>query len=76
MENIFSIGGLVALVYAVMKFIEMRFIKKETKPIKDIIKETILVYLSTVLGVNLFQHVNKADVTSENTNAFIGKPDF
>jgi len=76
MENIFSIGGLVALVYAVIKFIEMRFIKKETKPIKDIIKETILVYLSTVLGVNLFQHVNKADVTSENTNAFIGKPDF
>ena len=76
MENIFSVGGLVALVYAVLKFIEMRFINKETKPIQEIIKDTIVVYLSTVLGLTLFQHVNKADVTSENTGSFIGKPDF
>lgn len=76
MENIFSIGGLVALVYIVIKFIEMRFINKETKPIQECIRDGIVVYLSSVLGLTLFQHVNKVEVTSENTGAFIGKPDF
>jgi hypothetical protein len=33
-----------------MKFIEMRLIEKENKPLKTLIRDTLVVYLSVVIG--------------------------
>ena len=33
----------------------MRFINKEAKPLKDIIKETVIVFLSSILGGFIFE---------------------
>ena len=35
----------------------MRFILKENKPVKDIIRDTVLVYLSSVVGVFIFDQI-------------------
>jgi len=50
MENIFFNACIISLVYLVFKFMEMRFIDKESKPLKLLIRDTLLVYTSVILG--------------------------
>ena len=76
MENNFSIGGVISLVYMVAKFIEIRIIHKETKPLHEIIRETIIVYISAITGLALYHQISRVDVISESTGAFLGDPDF
>ena len=37
--------------YVIFRFIEMRFVLKENKPLKVLFRDTIIVYLSTVSGL-------------------------
>lgn len=50
MENIFILSGIIAVVFFIIKFLEMRFIEKETKPLKILFRDTIIVYISSILG--------------------------
>ena len=44
------IALIIAIVFLVIKFIEMRFIDKESKPLKILIRDSLLVYFSVVFG--------------------------
>ena len=57
MENIFLIAGFIAVVFFLIKFIEMRFIEKEAKPLKILFRDTIIVYLSSIIGVLLINQI-------------------
>ena len=48
--SIFITGLSVSIVYLLFRFIEMRFILKENKPLKILFRDTLTVYLSVVLG--------------------------
>jgi len=50
MENIFFISAIMSIVFLVFKFIEMRFIEKESKPFKLLIRDALLVYFSVIIG--------------------------
>jgi len=50
MDNIYIISGVIAFVFFLGKFIEMRFIEKESKPLKMIVKDTLLVYVCTIIA--------------------------
>lgn len=50
MENIFLIAGIISIIFFIFKFIEMRFIEKESKPLKFLIRDSLLVYFSVVIG--------------------------
>jgi hypothetical protein len=50
MDNIYIISGIIAFVFFLGKFIEMRFIEKESKPLKMIVKDTLLVYVCTIIA--------------------------
>ena len=50
MENIFIIAGVISFIFLVIKFIEMRFIDKEAKPLKLLVRDTIVVYISVISG--------------------------
>ena len=51
MENIFLISGVISVIFLIMKFIEMRFIEKENKPLKLLIRDAILVYVCALTGL-------------------------
>ena len=51
MKNIFVLATIVSVVYFLCKFLEMRFILKEDKPLKMLVRETLHVYVSVVLGL-------------------------
>ena len=48
--NTFVIAGIISFIYFIIKFIEMRFIDKESKPLKVLIRDSLLVYFSVIAG--------------------------
>ena len=50
MDNIFIIAAIISIIFVIGKFIEMRFIEKESKPLKLLIRDALLVYISVIMG--------------------------
>jgi hypothetical protein len=50
MGNIFIDAGIISFVFFIVKFIEMRFIEKENKPLKLLVRDSLLVYFSVICG--------------------------
>lgn len=57
MDNIYIISGIIAFVFFLGKFIEMRFIEKESKPLKTIVKDTLLVYVCTIVAFMILEQL-------------------
>lgn len=68
MESIFIIASLISFFYLVVKFIEMRFIEKDSKPLKVLIKDTLVVYLCVLLGNFIIEQINPSLLGEEGTN--------
>lgn len=80
MENIFVLATIISVVYFLCKFLEMRFITKEIKPLKLLIRESLHVYLSSVLGLFIIKQFkeleSKSNFKGGNINVFVDNPDF
>ena len=79
MDNIFLVAGIISIIFLIAKFLEMRFIDKEPKPLKFLIRDTLLVYLSVVTGKFVIDQlkpiINDAEV-SHIPLAFMDNPPF
>ena len=80
MENKFFIASVISITYLIFKFIEMRFIEKENKPLKVLLRDTILVYFSVVTGLFIFEQltpvIKENLVPSINPVVFTDNPEF
>lgn len=50
MDNIFLVAGFISGIFFLAKFFEMRYVDNETKPLKFLIRDTLLVYVSVIFG--------------------------
>ena len=69
------IALIIAIVFLVVKFIEMRFIEKENKPLKLLIRDTLLVYISVVIGYYILEQL-KPVIQNGGSNNIINTPVF
>ena len=82
MKNIFIIALFISIIYLIFKFLEMRFIDKETKSLKLLIRDTLLVYISIIISnffilqINPLIYGEKAGVNNGITPVFTDNPDF
>jgi hypothetical protein len=80
MDNIFIISGVVSIIYILFKFVEMRFIDKENKPFKLLVRDALLVYISVICGYFILQQLNpviqSAGEGSVVTPVFTDNPEF
>ena len=75
-NNIFYISALVAVIYILVKFIEMRITKKN-KPLKDLVKDALIVYFCTIAGFYGIQYLSPlTENVSQKVTAFTSPPDF
>ncbi len=74
----FMLASIISVVYFLFKFLEMRMLDKENKPLKDILKETMIVYVSVLAGEFVLNQVTPVanSLTSETTGAFTNDPQF
>jgi hypothetical protein len=80
MDNIFLIAGIIAFIYLLFKFLEMRIVDKESKPLKILIRDALLVYVSVVSGHFIIQQIdpiiNETIKPLSVPGAFTSDPDF
>jgi hypothetical protein len=88
--NVLMISSVVAVLFCLMKFIEMKFVDKELKPLKYVIRDSVIVFLCSTVGVfsvlnmkdtisgffNVVTDNKISDVTSGNTQIFTDAPGF
>lgn len=80
MENIFLLATVISITYFIAKFIEMRFVDKESKPLKFLIRDTLLVYFSVIVANFILEQITpiiqSGGTKSNNTQIFIDDPGF
>jgi hypothetical protein len=79
MDNIFIIAGIISVIFLISKFVEMRFIEKENKPLKLLIRDALLVYFSVVCGYFILEQINpmiQNGGASSITPVFTDNPEF
>jgi hypothetical protein len=82
MKNIFIIAPVVAFIFLIVKFIEMRFVERETKPLKVFARETLFVYFSVIIGNFILEQLKPIiqegglAVSSSPTAVFTDNPSF
>lgn len=73
----FICGIIVALVFALLRYIEYKFIQREPILLKKIVQETLMVYLSYVMGIFIYgQVIDPMNTLSGSPNVFTTDPDF
>jgi len=77
MEKYIIHSGIIAFIYLLMKFVEMRIVAKEIKPVKELIRDTIIVYLSAIVGLYIISEFMPTNsIMKTVTNVFTDPPGF
>lgn len=80
MENIFIVAAVISITYLIAKFIEMRFVEKENKPLKLLIRDSLLVYFSVIIANFILEQLNpmiqSAGASQNATPIFTDNPGF
>ena len=79
MDNIFIISAIISFVFLIIKFIEMRFLEKENKPLKILIRDTLLVYFSVIVGhfvIDQLKPVIDPGIATGQPTVFTDNPAF
>ena len=78
MEKYIIHSGIIAFIYLLMKFIEMRIVIKEVKPIKELMRDTLIVYLSAMVGLYIIdEFMPSGEIVKKTvTNVFTDMPGF
>ena len=80
MDNIFIIAAVISIVFLISKFIEMRFVDNESKPLKLLIRDTLLVYFSVISGYFIMEQLKpvleNVGETLSTPQVFTDNPEF
>jgi hypothetical protein len=76
-QSSFILAAAVAIIFAIAKFVENKYILKEEHiAFKNIIRDCLMVYVSTVMGLFVIEQVGETVIKQSPTVAFTGKADF
>ena len=77
MEKYIIHSGIISFIYLLLKFVEMRMIKKDKKEVKDLIRDTLIVYLSAMVGLYIISEFMPTEsVIKTVTNVITDTPGF
>tara|TARA_A100001388_G_C28377432_1_gene315331 strand:+ start:16 stop:282 length:267 start_codon:yes stop_codon:yes gene_type:complete len=88
MEKVLLFAIMVTVLFGAMKFAEMKFIEQEMKPLKDVVRDLVMVFGSAIFGGYVFLMngkyldemfaviMNTKTLNSETTQIFTGSPEF
>jgi hypothetical protein len=77
MDNMFFIAGIISIVFLIAKFVEMRFVDKESKPLKLLIRDALLVYFSVICGIFVLEQLRPMNSEGPvSPQVFTDNPEF
>jgi hypothetical protein len=79
MDNIFLAAGIISVIFFIAKFVEMQYVDREPKPLKILIRDALLVYVSVISGCFILEQlrpvINEIEIPSTPL-AFTDNPPF
>ena len=66
--NNFVLATIISFMYLIVKFIEMRFIEKENKPLKYLVRDCLLVYFSIMIGLVVIEQIDPEVLVEAGTS--------
>lgn len=80
MASVFVIAGVISITFLLAKFLEMRYIEKESKPLKFLIRDALVVYFSVIIANFIMEQLNTVMESSGGgkkvTPVFTDNPGF
>jgi len=80
MDNIFIIATVISVIFFIIKVIEMRFDDNESKPLKLLIRDTLIVYFSVIFGHFIMEQIKPVlEISGEalsSPQVFTDNPEF
>ena len=77
MENMFVVAGIISVIFFIAKFLEMRFLDKESKSLKLLVRDTLLVYFSVICGYFILEQIKPVtNIVGGTTPVFTDNPEF
>ena len=90
MEKILFFSIVISTFFLIFKFLEMKYIEKEWKPAKIIIRDLVMVFIASFLGFSLYDRsgnsinqlfdvitdTKSVPLSSANVNVFTDNPNF
>ena len=77
MENMFVVAGIISVIFFIVKFLEMRFLDKESKSLKLLVRDSLLVYFSVICGYFILEQIKPVtNVVGGATPVFTDNPEF
>jgi hypothetical protein len=58
MSNIFVVAAIISITFLLAKFLEMRYIEKESKPLKFLMRDSFVVYFSVIIANFVMEQIN------------------
>jgi len=78
-HNVFLFAGIISVMFVLAKLAEMKFIDKEPKPMKLLVRDALVVYVSVVAGDfmldQLMPFIEPSKISS-SPEVFVDAPDF
>ena len=69
-------GVIVSCIYAIFQYIEAHFITKEPIKLKAWVQTTLIVYISYVAGVFIYDQIEPMKTLNNAPTVFTSDPDF
>lgn len=72
-------SSVISVIYLIIKFLEMRFVSKENKPLKKLVLDALIVFIASIITsfifeqfdiTNILNKINTAPVILTNTPNF------
>lgn len=69
-------GVIVSCIYAIFQYIESHFITKEPIKLKALVQNILIVYISYVAGVFIYDQIEPIKISKNAPSVFTADPDF
>tara|TARA_B100000902_G_C27293965_1_gene908828 strand:+ start:1760 stop:1990 length:231 start_codon:yes stop_codon:yes gene_type:complete len=76
MNEFLITGCIISIIYTLVRVLETRMSGDDPKPLKVLVKDTILVYICSILGIFVFNQLSPLATGKSPTTAFTGNPEF
>jgi hypothetical protein len=77
MGNNFIISIIISIIYFLIKFLEIKFTSKEEhKSLKDIFKDTLVVYFGSIAGLYIVEQISPIIESGGPIEVFTDNPNF
>jgi len=72
----FTNATVIAIIYFIVKVSEIKLINKENRPMKFLIRDTVIVFVAGLTGMYIINYFNAETMKASVAGAFTGSPDF